>query len=75
MILKIWDLGLGFGTGFENLGLGFGFGIDFENLGLGFRIHLHKIRDLGSRDPRLPALSTITKRNMRINEPSIHQRF
>ena len=30
MVLKIWDLGLGFG------------------------IHLRKIRDLGSRDPRLP---------------------
>ena len=50
------NLGLGFGINFEHLG--FRFGIGFENLRLGFGIHSHKIRDLLSRDPRLPTPAT-----------------
>ena len=30
------------------------FSFSFENIGYGIGIHLHKIRDVGSRDPKLP---------------------
>ena len=51
-IFKIWDLGLRFGFHFRNLGCRIGIG--FENLVSGIGIPLHKIRDLGSRDPKSP---------------------
>ena len=55
LVLKILDLGLGFG-------------ICFEYLGLGFEIHLHKMRDLGSRDPRLPTPVSSRRAKMAKND-------